>query len=654
MLNMKYIKYLLLALMPLAVFGQNTPINNPILTGNISIPAVTNNLTYVNSSHNLVTLGLGSGLTLSGGVLTTNNSGGGSGVSQIIAGAGISISPSGGTGIVTINSTGGSGGGINSVSGTVNQVYATTTNGNVVLTTPQAISATSNVQFNAIGVGGGIGYNSAISIDGTINSTNVGGSNGINIIPNLQITGTDYYANGIAINPSLSTSSWTGASLSYQGILLYTPSIVGTNHFTVSSQLFINQAPSASNATYGIWQNGTDQNLFGGSITTTSSLTGTGITSTGSVGTGLYINNSSSVAGPGYPYGILDKPTFTFPSGYNNYSVTSELINPSVVLNSTGNLYFGINLGPVNISSGSGNFGGAYQLYIASAPSTTSNSHYGIFQAGTDANYFNGNITTPNLTLTSGGGGKITFADGTTQSTAATGGGGGSVSISAGTGISVSPSPITGTGSVSLSSAYAGYGIGNVNGIAKGNGSGTITAALAGTDYTSPTGSENLSNKTITGSNINSTNVGSSSPATGAFTTLSASGTVNFTGSVINASGGYINLTSPTGSPSTSGQGQLGAYPTFGLELIGNGTTSDIVLLNRVGGTALSVPANTTLIKLSVYTVSTLPSPSGNAAAECFVSDSNAPNGTGYGTTVVGGGGYLRKVFCDGYNWILE
>ena len=77
-------------------------------------------------------------------------------------------------------------------------------------------------------------------------------------------------------------------------------------------------------------------------------------------------------------------------------------------------------------------------------------------------------------------------------------------------------------------------------------------------------------------------------------------------------------------------------------------------MLNRVGGTALSVPANTTLIKLSVYTASTLPTPSGNAAAECFVSDSNAPNGTGYGTVVVGGGGYLRKVFCDGYNWILE
>ena len=185
---MKYIKYLLLALMPLAVFGQNTPINNPILTGNISIPAVTNNLTYVNSSHNLVTLGLGSGLTLSGGVLTTNNSGGGSGVSQIIAGAGISINPSGGTGIVTINSTGGSGGGINSVTGTANQVYATTTNGNVVLTTPQAISATSNVQFNAIGVGGSILYDSGIAIDGTINSSNTGAGIGIS---NIRITNFD-------------------------------------------------------------------------------------------------------------------------------------------------------------------------------------------------------------------------------------------------------------------------------------------------------------------------------------------------------------------------------------------------------------------------------------------------------------------------------
>lgn len=44
-------------------------------------------------------------------------------------------------------------------------------------------------------------------------------------------------------------------------------------------------------------------------------------------------------------------------------------------------------------------------------------------------------------------------------------------------------------------------GAGSVNGIMKANGSGTTSAATAGTDYTSPTGAETLSNKTHSGTN---------------------------------------------------------------------------------------------------------------------------------------------------------
>lgn len=55
---------------------------------------------------------------------------------------------------------------------------------------------------------------------------------------------------------------------------------------------------------------------------------------------------------------------------------------------------------------------------------------------------------------------------------------------------------------------------------------GSLVAAVAGTDYTSPTGAEGLSNKTITGGSINNTPIGSTTPSTGAFTTLSATNAV--------------------------------------------------------------------------------------------------------------------------------
>jgi hypothetical protein len=59
---------------------------------------------------------------------------------------------------------------------------------------------------------------------------------------------------------------------------------------------------------------------------------------------------------------------------------------------------------------------------------------------------------------------------------------------------------------------------------------GVQSIAVAGTDYTSPTGIENLSNKTITASSINSTPIGATSPSTGAFTTLSATGDLTLSG----------------------------------------------------------------------------------------------------------------------------
>ena len=60
------------------------------------------------------------------------------------------------------------------------------------------------------------------------------------------------------------------------------------------------------------------------------------------------------------------------------------------------------------------------------------------------------------------------------------------------------------------------------------------------------------------------------------------------------------------------------------------------------------------LIKLANYSVSGLPSASGNQYAECFVNDAQQSPGTSIGSSPTGGGGYVRKVYSDGSNWLLE
>ena len=258
-----------------------------------------------------------------------------------------------------------------------------------------------------------------ILTNGTVTSVTASGTQGVTT---SVATGTTTPAISIGLGNITPTSVSTGAltatgtttlATSLSGYLSATSGVVSASSTiptTALSGTITNAQLANSSITFGSTAQAlgsTVSALNGVSVGASSASTGafTTLTSTGSssfgstsgstVGIGinaqpgvnLYVGGT--VSATTYPFGLSVSPTLT--AGANSGIVYGANILTNIATGTyTGLSFRGLDLG-INTTTGTGTFTNSYQLYIESGVSATN--HYGIYQVGTDPNYFAGAFT---------------------------------------------------------------------------------------------------------------------------------------------------------------------------------------------------------------------------------------------------------------------
>ena len=151
------------------------------------------------------------------------------------------------------------------------------------------------------------------------------------------------------------------------------------------------------------------------------------------------------------------------------------------------------------------------------------------------------------------------------------------------------------TGITDLTVADGGTGVSTLTGIVKGNGTSAFSAATAGTDYVTPTGSETLTNKTLTNPSVNNYTEG-----------VVAIGTVTTTNTISLTSGTVQTATLTASTACTFTMPTATAGKSFILLLkqaaaTGNGTAT-FTGVKFSGGTAPTITATAGKMDILTFT----------------------------------------------------
>jgi|GEM_PF-2377445 len=578
MLNMKYIKLLLLPLLAGCALAQTTPINNPYLTGTVTFsttPSVTGNMTYIDGSNHLQPLTLGTGLTLSGGVLTANTGNGGGG-----------------------------------------NVFST-------------IQVGTDAATNAV----------PINFSPTVTPiSNVGKGLRLSPVINNTAAGDSLYT--IAVGGNIQSSA-AYSGVNYIHLDLGTPTVSGALTLNSYTDLYISQAPYAPTR-YGIYQQGAnDNNYFAAPSTFNSSLQVNGSTtlsgSTATMPNSIVFTSSAQNFPDGSSFATGVSPLFTFnsraifqaSSGYvssfsgSTYFNGYQYYNPSLFTSSSG--------GILSVNGATGKVGAATLNGLTWDGIST----LGLGYASTTQV---GGVKVDGSTITINGSGVISAS------------GGGSSGVS-----SVS-------GTVSQVLANGTYGSAQTGAV-------TLTTPQnidTGANVQFNTLSIGVSYASNIGVDLQPTVVSGGSGGGGAKgVRASASILANGNNDTIysEAAGGNIAVGSFTGinyyekfiGAPTFQTGSGNVTNATQLFLAGFGTPG-VTIANKYGiyqaGTETNVFKG--IVVLPHSTVSGLPSASTVQYGEAFVSDATQSPGSSIGSVVTGGGSYIRKVYSDGTNWLLE